>query len=159
MSNTLIVYYSHSGNTRKMAQIIAEQLHADCLEIIPQKPYPQAYNAVVNQAKHEISQNYQPDIKDIQIDLNKYSTIFIGSPNLCSTIATPIITFIMQNQNHLINKEVIPFCTHGGGGFGHIPQDIKKLCPQSKILTGLASYDSTASNTDIHKWLTKINIL
>ena len=46
MSNTLIVYYSHSGNTRKMAKIIAEQLHADCLEIIPQKPYPQAYNAV-----------------------------------------------------------------------------------------------------------------
>ena len=44
MSNTLIVYYSHSGNTRKMAKIIAEQLHADCLEIIPQKPYPQAYN-------------------------------------------------------------------------------------------------------------------
>lgn len=38
MSNTLIVYYSHSGNTRKMAKIIAEQLHADCLEIIPQKP-------------------------------------------------------------------------------------------------------------------------
>lgn len=148
MSNTLIVYYSHSGNTRKMAKIIAEQLHADCLEIIPQKPYPQAYNAVVNQAK-----------KDIQIDLNKYSTIFIGSPNWRSTIAPPILTFIMQNQNHLINKELIPFCTHGGGGFGHIPQDIKKLCPQSKILTGLASYDSTASNTDIHKWLTKINIL
>ncbi|WP_423794080.1 flavodoxin, partial [Megamonas funiformis] len=47
ISNTLIVYYSHSGNTRKMAKIIAEQLHADCLEIIPQKPYPQAYNAVV----------------------------------------------------------------------------------------------------------------
>ena len=159
MSNTLIVYYSHSGNTRKMAKIIAEQLHADCLEIISQKPYPQAYNAVVNQAKHEISQNYQPDIKDIQIDLNKYSTIFIGLPNWWSTIAPPILTFIMQNQNHLINKEVIPFCTHGGGGFGHIPQDIKKLCPQSKILTGLASYDSTTSNTDIHKWLTKINIL
>ena len=37
-----------------MAKIIAEQLHADCLEIIPQKPYPQAYNAVVNQAKHGI---------------------------------------------------------------------------------------------------------
>ena len=34
-----------------MAKIIAEQLHADCLEIIPQKSYPQAYNAVVNQAK------------------------------------------------------------------------------------------------------------
>ncbi len=108
MSNTLIVYYSHSGNTRKMAKIITEQLHADCLEIIPQKSYPQAYNAVVNQAKHEISQNYQPDIKDIQIDLNKYSTIFIGSPNWWSTIAPPILTFIMQNQNHLINKELIP---------------------------------------------------
>jgi flavodoxin len=157
MSNTLIVYYSHSGNTRKMAKIIAEQLHADCLEIIPHKPYPQAYNAVVNQAKHEISQNYQPDIKDIQIDLNKYSTIFIGSPNWWSSIAPPIATFI--DTNDLSAKKIIPFCTHGGGGFGHIPQDIKKLCPQSKILTGLASYDSTASNTDIHKWLTKINIL
>lgn len=40
MSNTLIVYYSHSGNTRKMAKIIAEQLHADCLEIIPQNLIP-----------------------------------------------------------------------------------------------------------------------
>ena len=158
MSNTLIVYYSNSGNTRKMAKIITEQLHADCLEIIPQKPYPQAYNAVVNQAKHEISQNYQPDIKDIQIDLNKYSTIFIGSPNWWSTIAPPILTFIMQNQNHLINKEVIPFCTHGGGGFGHIPQDIKRLCKNATVLNGFANYGSSINLQEVKKWLSKLDI-
>lgn len=157
MSNTLIVYYSHSGNTRKLANLIAQQIDADCLEIIPEKPYPNDYTSVVNQAKQEISRNFRPALKNAQINLNKYTTIFIGSPNWWSSIAPPIATFI--DTNNLSAKKIIPFCTHGGGGFGHIPQDIKKLCPQSKILTGLASYDSTASNTDIHKWLTKINIL
>lgn len=158
MSNTLIVYYSHSGNTRKLANLIAQQINADCLEIIPKKPYPNDYTSVVNQAKHEISQNYQPDIKDIQIDLNKYSTIFIGSPNWWSTIAPPMLTFIMQNQNHLTNKEIVPFCTHGGGGFGHIPQDIKRLCKNATVLNGFANYGSSINLQEVKKWLSKLGM-
>lgn len=154
MSKILVVYYSHSGNTRQLANTIAQQLHADCLEIIPQQPYPTSYNAVVKQAKQEIARNFKPALLDINFDLTKYDNIFIGSPNWWSTIAPPVATFI--DNTNLANKKIIPFCTHGGGGFGHIPQDIKKLCATSIILDGLASYGNSANIKDVQKWLTKL---
>lgn len=154
MSKTLVVYYSHSGNTRQLANTIAQQLHTDCLEIIPQQPYPTSYNAVVKQAKQEIARNFKPALLDINFDLTKYDNIFIGSPNWWSTIAPPIATFI--DKVDFSAKKVIPFCTHGGGGFGHIPQDIKKLCINAQTLEGLAIYDNNIHIQDIKKWLTKL---
>ncbi|WP_302486502.1 flavodoxin [uncultured Megamonas sp.] len=156
MSNTLIVYYSHSGNTRKLANLIAQQIDADCLEIIPEKPYPNDYTSVVNQAKQEISRNFRPALKNAQINLNKYTTIFIGSPNWWSSIAPPIATFI--DTNDLSAKKIIPFCTHGGGGFGHIPQDIKRLCKNATVLNGFANYGSSINLQEVKKWLSKLDI-
>lgn len=156
MSNTLIVYYSHSGNTRKLANLIAQQIDADCLEIIPEKPYPNDYTSVVNQAKQEISRNFRPALKNAQINLNKYTTIFIGSPNWWSSIAPPIATFI--DINDLSAKKIIPFCTHGGGGFGHIPQDIKRLCKNATVLNGFANYGSSINLQEVKKWLSKLDI-
>lgn len=156
MSNTLIVYYSHSGNTRKLANLIAQQIDADCLEIIPEKPYPNDYTSVVNQAKQEISRNFRPALKNAQINLNKYTTIFIGSPNWWSNIAPPIATFI--DTNDLSAKKIIPFCTHGGGGFGHIPQDIKILCKNAIVLNGFANYGSSINLQEVKKWLSKLDI-
>lgn len=156
MSNILIVYYSHSGNTRKLANLIAQQIDADCLEIIPEKPYPNDYTSVVNQAKQEISRNFRPALKNAQINLNKYTTIFIGSPNWWSSIAPPIATFI--DTNDLSAKKIIPFCTHGGGGFGHIPQDIKRLCKNATVLNGFANYGSSINLQEVKKWLSKLDI-
>lgn len=156
MSNTLIVYYSHSGNTRKLANLIAQQIDADCLEIIPEKPYPNDYTSVVNQAKQEISRNFRPALKNAQINLNKYTTIFIGSPNWWSSIAPPIATFI--DTNDLSAKKIIPFCTHGGGGSGHIPQDIKRLCKNATVLNGFANYGSSINLQEVKKWLSKLDI-
>lgn len=156
MSNTLIVYYSHSGNTRKLANLIAQQIDADCLEIIPEKPYPNDYTSVVNQAKQEISRNFRPALKNAQINLNKYTTIFIDSPNWWSSIAPPIATFI--DINDLSAKKIIPFCTHGGGGFGHIPQDIKRLCKNATVLNGFANYGSSINLQEVKKWLSKLDI-
>lgn len=156
MSNTLIVYYSHSGNTRKLANLIAQQIDADCLEIIPEKPYPNDYTSVVNQAKQEISRNFRPALKNAQINLNKYTTIFIGSPNWWSSIAPPIATFI--DTNDLSAKKIIPLCTHGGGGFGHIPQDIKRLCKNTTVLNGFANYGSSINLQEVKKWLSKLDI-
>ena len=50
----LVVYYSHSGNTRGVAQALAGLTGAGLLELQPARPYPAAYNAVVEQAKREI---------------------------------------------------------------------------------------------------------
>lgn len=60
MSHILIIYYSWSGNTRKIAHIIQKEVGGDMVEIIPENPYPSSYNATVEQAKKEIKMDYKP---------------------------------------------------------------------------------------------------
>ena len=89
----LVVYFSHSGNTRTVAQQITRSTGADLFEIQPQEAYPTDYHSVVNQAKKEINTSHRPALKNDVQDFDKYDIIFIGSPNWWSTIAPPVATF------------------------------------------------------------------
>lgn len=155
MAKILVVYYTHSQNTAKLAKIIAEVTNADLVEIIPQNAYPENYNAVVKLAKQEISQNFRPKIKT-NADVAKYDTIFVGTPNWWSTMAPPIATFLEAHD--FAGKTVVPFATHGGGGFGHIQHDIKNLAKGAKVLQGLAEYGSSSKKADVVKWLEQIKL-
>lgn len=155
--NTLIVYYSHSGNTAKIANFIGQQTGGDLLPVQPEEAYPISYNAVVEQAKKEIKAGYHPAIKTNMPDPNAYDTIFVGSPNWWSTVAPPVVTFLLQNE--LSGKTIVPFCTHGGGGMARVAEDIEKLCPQSTVLGGFEIYGdgSGAAQAKLSAWLKKIN--
>jgi flavodoxin len=159
MTNILVVYYSHSGTTRKVAEAIRQQADGTLLEIEPEVPYPTPYNTVVEQAKKEIKVGYKPAIKTKVSRWDDYDTVFVGSPNWWSTIAPPIATFLSEND--LSNKKVIPFCTHGGGGKGNIDRDIGKLCPHSTILDSLAFFEGDMGDmsSTITAWLGKIGVV
>jgi len=158
MSHILIIYYSWSGNTRKIAHIIQKEVGGDMVEIIPENPYPSSYNATVEQAKKEIKMDYKPPIKTKIEDIEKYDIIFVGTPNWWSTIAPPVVTFL--TQHNLSGKTIIPFITHGGGGQGRVVSDIKRLCPESKVLEPLSIYEggSTDLREKILEWLKKLPI-
>ncbi|ACI19752.1 flavodoxin [Dictyoglomus thermophilum] len=158
MSHILIIYYSWSGNTRKIAHIIQKEVGGDMVEIIPENPYPSSYNATVEQAKKEIKMDYKPPIKTKIEDIEKYDIIFVGTPNWWSTIAPPVATFL--TQHNLLGKTIIPFITHGGGGQGRVVSDIKRLCPESKVLEPLSIYEggSTDLREKILEWLKKLPI-
>ena len=89
-------------------------------------------------------------------NIDKFGTVFVGSPNWWNTIAPPIASFLSEND--LSGKTVIPFYAHGGGGAGSIEKDIAKLCPKSKMLPGLSASGSSADNSKISAWLNKIGI-
>ncbi|MCX7720860.1 MAG: NAD(P)H-dependent oxidoreductase [Dictyoglomus thermophilum] len=158
MSHILIIYYSWSGNTRKIAHIIQKEVGGDIVEIIPENPYPSSYNATVEQAKKEIKMDYKPPIKTKIEDIEKYDIIFVGTPNWWSTIAPPVVTFL--TQHNLSGKTIIPFITHGGGGQGRVVSDIKRLCPESKVLEPLSIYEggSTDLREKILEWLKNLPI-
>ena len=59
----LIAYYTRTGNTRKIAQMIQDQVGGVSFEIIPEAPYPSSYNATVDQAGKEIKAGYRPPLK------------------------------------------------------------------------------------------------
>ncbi|EEP28719.1 hypothetical protein GCWU000342_00060 [Shuttleworthella satelles DSM 14600] len=62
--------------------------------------------------------------------------IFVGSPNWLKTFAPPVRSFLRTVD--LDGKTIIPFCTHGGGGFGRMIEDYKRECEHSIIKDGIA---------------------
>lgn len=153
---SLIAYYSHSGNTSKIAEMIHKKVGGDILRIEPTEPYPKDYNRVVNQAKKEINSGYIPELQVHINDIEFYNKIFIGSPNWCYTIAPPVKSFLLQYD--LSNKIVIPFCTHGGGGKGSVLSDIAKECNNSMVKKGFAVYGDGGSKAEkmIADWLNEL---
>lgn len=157
--NILIAYLTHSGNTRTIANFIHNVVGGITFEVQPEVPYPNSYNAVVEQAKKEIKAGYKPALKTDFDSIEAYDTIFIGSPNWWSTIAPPIATFLSAHD--WSGKTVVPFCTHGGGGQARVIKDIGKLCPGATVLDGFDVYGSGSGDTQakISAWLRKIAVI
>lgn len=155
----LVVYFSHSGNTKVIAQQIQKATGADIFEIKPINDYPTEYNEVVFQAKKEIKSGYKPALKSKVENLEKYDVIIVGSPNWWATIAPPVATFL--SSYNFEGKTIIPFITHEGSELGKADQDIKELCPKSTHLEGLAIRGSSvnSANDKILAWLKKNKLL
>lgn len=70
---TLILYYSQArGNTKQIAQMIQERLHAEMEQIQTRVPYTGSYDAIVNQGKREVDSGYTPEIVPVSADLSAY---------------------------------------------------------------------------------------
>ncbi|MGL6195855.1 MAG: flavodoxin [Thermoguttaceae bacterium] len=155
MKRILTVYFSHSGNTKRVAEAVQKQVGGDMFEIKTVQPYPSDYDTVVKQAKLELAKEFRPPLSELPQNLGDYDTIFIGSPVWWYTIAPPIMTFLSEND--LSGKTIAPFVTHGGGGASNSFSDVKKLAPDANILAGIAFRDDNAPANEIEKWLMRIN--
>lgn len=151
----LIAYYSWGGNTRTAAEMIRKATGGTLFEIKPVKPYPTGYQACVDQAKKEIRSNFKPELAG-GIGLDKYDVIFVGSPNWWGTMAPPVATFLTAHR--LKGKTVVPFFTHGGGGMQRCETDVRKLCPESRVLKAAAFSGGSIRSAQgaVQEWLNGI---
>ena len=154
----LIVYYSRSGNTRALAEHIRAATGGDLLELQPAQPYPAEYKATTEQAKRELESNYLPPLADAVPSVAAYDMVLVGSPNWWSTVAGPVRTFLSQTD--LSGKPVAVFITHEGSAFGRALTDLSALCPNAKILEGLAIRGGRVKSAqpEIIEWLKKTGI-
>ena len=148
--STLIVYYSYSGITRRLAEDIALITDGDLRELKPQKPYSFSYNTAVKEVREEIERGYCPTLIQGAETIENAEVIFIGSPNWLKTFAPPVLSFLRAVD--LSKKTIIPFCTHGGGGFGRMIEDYKKECKNSIIKDGIA-LKGDYSFDELQTWL------
>lgn len=153
MYNTLIVYYSLFQNTKKLALEISKQTGGTIRELIPDKNYSFDYNTAAKEVKNQISRGFCPKLISGNESIDDYQTIFIGTPNWFKTMAPPVMSFLKQHD--FTGKTVIPFCTHGGGGFCQIEKEITKECLNSRILQGIAVNGIVASE-EVTNWLKTI---
>ena len=151
----LIAYYSYSGNTKSVAKKIQSLTGADLFEIKPLKEYSKNYNEVVSLAQIEKQNNIKPELVN-NGDVSNYDVIFIGTPVWWYTMASPVRTFL--SNNNFDGKIIMPFCTHGGGGASSTYIDMKKLAPKAKFTDGYTSYENSAKIEDIKNWIKSANI-
>lgn len=156
--NILIAYFSWSGNTENAAEIIQGKTGADVIELNPVEPYSSNYNEVLDQAQEDMNHDARPELANHVDNMEQYDTILLGYPNWWATIPMPIASFLEEYD--FSGKTIIPFCSHGGGGFGQSITDISKLAPNSKIGEGLSIHYSGGSGleNDISDWLSNNGI-
>lgn len=159
LKKCLVAYFSHSGNTRTVAEQIREATGADIFEIEPAAAYPTNYQAVVDQAKKEVNSDFKPALKSKPENLGKYDIIFVGSPCWWYTIAPPVATFLSSYD--LSGKTIAPFMTHEGSRMGHSEADIKKLCAGATLLPGLPVRGGSVQEAapEVAKWLRRIGVI
>lgn len=152
---SLIVYYSYSGITRRLAEDIALITDGESLELKPQEPYSFSYNTAVKEVRAQIEKGVCPALMPSDVHVGDFDTIFIGSPNWLKTFAPPVLSFLRATD--LSDKTIIPFCTHGGGGFGNMIEEYQRECGASRVIPGLAA-KGTYAFSEVQKWLESIGL-
>ena len=157
-ANTLIVYFSWSGNTRGIARLLHEKIGGNLVEIEQVTPYSKDYNTCLDQARRDQERAARPELKTRISDMARYDVVFLGYPNWWATSPMPVASFLEQYD--FSGKTIVPFVSHGGGRLGQSVTDIAKLCPSSKILEALSvRYRGGSSlSDDMDEWLNRIGM-
>lgn len=162
----LIAYFSMKGETlegrnivwreKGHAQLAAEYLHeavgGDIFEIETVKPYPDDHMQRVMQARVEIERNVCLELKPVPDAFDQYDTVFLCYPIWWFTIPMPVATFL-KSMNWR-GKRVIPVNTSNSSGACRSVQDIKMLCGDAIVESGLELIGQTveAHEGEIKDW-------
>ncbi|WP_461242825.1 flavodoxin [Secundilactobacillus muriivasis] len=170
----VVVYFSHRGenlvngqlqslavgNTEWVARTLAERLACPVVRLVPRVPYSANYAATVAQVKAEQQRNQLPafQLSTSPAEFETPTRIFLGYPNWNGTLP-PVVTAFLK-QWSFAGCEILPFCTHEGGGLGNSVALIQQCCPGAKIRTGLPIRGSrvTRSERAVTYWLRQIEI-
>ena len=157
-AKALVVYFSWSGNTKAVAEAIQSQTGSELFEIVPQTPYSDDYNTLLDDAQEEQSTDARPAISGTIENLEQYDVIFVGYPNWWGDM--PMILYTFFDSYDLSGKTIAPFCTSGGSGLSGTVNTIKALEPNATVTDGLHIGSSAASNPDgaVSSWLSEIGL-
>lgn len=157
-SSTLIAYFSWSGNTEQMAQIIAEQTGGDLFEIEPATPYTDDYNTLLDVAQQEQANNARPEMASQVENWESYNVVFVGYPDWWSD--APMLIYSFLEAYDWEGKTLVPFCTSGGSGFGRSLDKLPDSAPGATILEGLHVSGSRVdgASEDISAWIDGLNL-
>ena len=154
----LIAYFSWSGNTERMAQMIQTETGGDLFQIEPATPYTEDYNTLLDVAQQEQSENAQPELAAQVENWDRYSTVFVGYPDWWSD--APMVVYSFLESYDWTGKTLIPFCTSGGSGFGRSLDKLPESAPGATILEGLHINGSSVESAgeEVTAWVDSLGL-
>lgn len=153
---TLVVYYSASGNTENVSNVIAETLGADLFELEPVEPYSNDDLDWTNDDSRVTREHENEDERDVELvsatvdNWSEYDTVFIGYPIWWGIAAWPVDEFIETND--FTGKTVIPFATSASSGMGQSGELLAEMAGTGDWQEG-QRFRSGASEDDIVAWV------
>ena len=132
---TLIVYYSHEGNTELVAGKISEKIGADTLKLVPVKKYPEKGFAKYFWGGRSAIMADTPELEPYSVDLASYEQVVFGFPVWASNVTPPLRTFI-KDHPELKDKKISAFACQSGTG-------AEKAFGKLKDSIGINSLDAT----------------
>jgi flavodoxin len=152
-SQTLVAYFTRSGNTRVIAGQLHRDLRADLFEILPAQPYPEDYEATVAQATRERDAGFEPPLKTKVANMAAYEIVFLGFP-IWGETAPPIVRGFLRAHD-LSRKTLRPFITHGGYGAGNGMSVLRSHAPSAAIAEPfvLEADQERRTMTQVCSWL------
>lgn len=160
---TLVVYYSASGNTERVAKDIAGAVGADLFEIEPEQPYTEDDLNWTNSDSRVSREHDDESLRNVPLkttevaDWSSYDTVFIGYPNWWGDM--PMILYSFFDEYDFSGKTIIPFNTHGGSGFSSTINTITELEPSATVNQNgftVSRNDVQEAEPEILSWLREI---
>lgn len=158
---TLVVYYSASGNTERVAKDIAEAAGADLFEIVPTEVYTSDDLDWTNPDSRVSREHDDESLRDVPLtttevpDWDSYDTVFIGYPIWWGIAAWPVDTFVKNND--FTDKTVIPFATSSSSGMGQSGSLLADMAGTGEWQEG-QRFSSGVSSDDVQSWVNGLGL-
>lgn len=158
---TLVVYYSASGNTERVAKDIAEAAGADLFEIVPTEVYTSEDLNWTNSDSRVSREHDDESLRDVPLtttevpDWDSYDTVFIGYPIWWGIAAWPVDTFVKNND--FTGKTVIPFATSSSSGMGQSGSLLADMAGTGEWQEG-QRFSSGVSSDDVQSWVNGLGL-
>ena len=158
---TIVVYFSGSGNTKRVAEFVADETGADLFELTPTEPYTDA-DLNWRDADSRVNREHDnPDLQDIELettvipDWESYDTVFVGYPIWWQEAAWPVNNFIKDND--FTGKQVIPFCTSTSSGLGESGNLIAEMAGTGNWNDGMR-FSENSAESEIREWVQSLDL-
>ena len=152
----LVVYYSASGDTERVAGVIADATGADSFKVEPAEPYSDADLDWTNNDSRVSVEHENENERDVELvsttveNWDSYDTVFIGYPIWWGIAAWPLDGFVKAND--FTGKTVIPFCTSSSSELGESGKLLAEMAGTGEWQEG-QRFQSSASEDEIIQWI------
>ena len=157
----LVTYYSASGNTKRVAEDIADAAGADLFEITPTEPYTSDDLNWTDDNSRVSREHDDGSLRDVELvtteveNWDDYDTVFIGYPIWWGIAAWPVDNFVKDND--FTGKTVIPFATSSFSGMGQSGELLQEMAGTGDWQDG-QRFSSGASQSDVADWVSGLGL-
>ena len=158
---SLVVYYSATGTTENVANIIAKETNADLFVVTPTEAYTDKDLNWSDADSRVSKENDDESLRDVELttttveNWDAYDTVYIGYPIWWGIAAWPVDSFVKAND--FTGKTVVPFATASSSGIGESGELLEKMAGIGTWVEG-ECFHGGASDGDVQDWIHSLGL-